>query len=229
MLGPEFDALREDIRANGLLTPIVLYEGRILDGGNRYKACIEAGVEPRFEEYGGSDPVHFVLSQNFHRRHLSPGQQAMVVALAQDWEKAQSYGGDRKTDQAVTSPLETVSDRRALSGVGDQTQRRADKLARTAPELAKKVIEGELSLPQALKRVEPKPEPLLPEGDESRLHTGNMSAYVAATQAKAAIRMISKKDPAALECIESIQRQLDKSRNLTKEWISENEHSTEIK
>ena len=144
----------------------------ILDGGNRYRACLEAGVEPQFVEYDGNDPAHFVLSSNFFRRHLTSGQQATVVALAQDWTRAQQRGGDRKSDQAATLPLDSVASRQSLSGAGDRTQRDADKLARTSPELAKKVVDGELTLPQALKKIAPEPEPErpreIPVGDEMR-------------------------------------------------------------
>jgi ParB-like chromosome segregation protein Spo0J len=45
--GEAFADLVEDIRANGLL-PTVLYEDKILDGRNRYRACQQAGVAPRF-------------------------------------------------------------------------------------------------------------------------------------------------------------------------------------
>ena len=65
---------------------------------------------------------------NLHRRHLTPGQQAMIVSIAQDWSKAQAHGGDRRSDQAVTLPLDqtqdTVSSRQAQSGASDKTQRK---------------------------------------------------------------------------------------------------------
>jgi ParB-like chromosome segregation protein Spo0J len=38
--------LAEDIRANGLLTPIVLSDMKVLDGRNRLLACKEVGVPP---------------------------------------------------------------------------------------------------------------------------------------------------------------------------------------
>lgn len=149
MVGGEFDALREDIRANGLRAPIVLHDGMILDGGNRYRACIEAGVTPEFTEFTGGNLASFVLSANLHRRHMREGQQAAIVASAQDWATAQSHGGNRRGDQAATLPLETIKQRAAESGASERTQRMADKVAKADPALAVRVGHGEVSLPKA--------------------------------------------------------------------------------
>ena len=45
--GVEFDALVEDIREHGLRVPITIFDGKVLDGRNRVRACDAAGVEPR--------------------------------------------------------------------------------------------------------------------------------------------------------------------------------------
>jgi ParB-like chromosome segregation protein Spo0J len=76
----EFAELVADIKANGVREPIVLYEGKILDGRHRYKAAQAAGVECPRKEYQGTDPIKYVLSLNLHRRHLHESQRAMVAA-----------------------------------------------------------------------------------------------------------------------------------------------------
>src|SRR6476620_5362229 len=71
--------LAEDIKANGLKEPIWRYEGKILDGRNRWRACLLAGIEPQFRTYTGSSPATFVLSLDLLRRHLTQSQKAAVA------------------------------------------------------------------------------------------------------------------------------------------------------
>lgn len=151
MSGGEFASLASDIKANGLRNPITLLDGMILDGGNRYRACLEAGIDPVFAQFEGGNIVSFVLSANLHRRHMSAGQQAAIVASAQDWAKAQTNGGDRSSRQDC--PLVTVADRAAQSGAHINTQKMADKVAKASPELAMQVAHGEKSLPQAVEEI----------------------------------------------------------------------------
>ncbi|MCV3209625.1 MT-A70 family methyltransferase [Mesorhizobium sp. YC-39] len=82
----EIALLADDICTNGLNHPIVLYEGKILDGRNRLAACEFGQLEPSFVDYAGDDPLGFVLSENLRRRHLTESQRAMVAAQIVDWE-----------------------------------------------------------------------------------------------------------------------------------------------
>lgn len=82
----EVHELADDIVTFGQRMPIVLLDGKILDGRNRYAACRFADVEPVVEDYAGDDPLNFVLSHNLHRRHLTESQRAMVAAKIVDWE-----------------------------------------------------------------------------------------------------------------------------------------------
>ena len=78
--GEEFDALVADIQASGLCEPVWLYEGQILDGRNRYRACQVLGLDCATRDYLGNDPLAFVLSMNLQRRHLDESQRAMIAA-----------------------------------------------------------------------------------------------------------------------------------------------------
>lgn len=71
--------LAKDIAENGLNDPIIRYEGKILDGRNRYLACEKAGLKPHYVEYEGNDPFQFVVSKNLYRRHLTESQRAMLA------------------------------------------------------------------------------------------------------------------------------------------------------
>jgi len=84
MEGAALAELAEDIKANGLLEPIELYEEKVLDGRNRLKACELAGVAPLFAtaSINGSSPIAFVISKNLHRRHLTQSQRAAAAAEA---------------------------------------------------------------------------------------------------------------------------------------------------
>lgn len=76
----DFAALMASIEKDGLLEPIRLFEGKILDGRSRYTACRAAKVEPFFVEVAPEDPIAAVLAWNLARRHLDASQKAMVAA-----------------------------------------------------------------------------------------------------------------------------------------------------
>jgi ParB-like nuclease domain len=79
----DLQALAEDIKTKGLTEPITLYQGKVLDGRNRYRACNLAEVELRpdqFTQYEGDDALGFVVSKNLRRRHLNESQRAAIAA-----------------------------------------------------------------------------------------------------------------------------------------------------
>src|SRR5438105_2537090 len=81
MQHPDFDALCGHIATHGLQEEIVLYEGQILDGRNRYLVCLAGGVAPRFRAYAGEcgSPLAFVVAKNVWR-HLTESQRALLAA-----------------------------------------------------------------------------------------------------------------------------------------------------
>src|SRR2546430_11330971 len=75
-------SLAADIQEHGLIEPVWTYEGQILDGRNRYRACKLAGVKPRYQEYEGDTPLQFVISKNIQRRDMTSWQRAFVALEA---------------------------------------------------------------------------------------------------------------------------------------------------
>jgi hypothetical protein len=83
MLGEdELQKLADDIRANGLLEPIVLYEGKVLDGRNRLQACKRAGVEPKFVmlvPYKEGQPIDGSIRIKIYQEHPGLGIEPKFV------------------------------------------------------------------------------------------------------------------------------------------------------
>lgn len=80
--GDDFDSLVADIKEHGLREKIWLYDGKVIDGRNRFLACQKAKVKPQYREFKGKDEgaLAFVISANVNRRHLTPQQRAMAAA-----------------------------------------------------------------------------------------------------------------------------------------------------
>ena len=139
--------LAEDIAANGLRRPITMIGDLILDGRNRYLACIQAKVKPRFRVYDGPDSpadlARYVISENLARRDLDPGQRALCSRRLVKWAT-----GDRKKNKK----------QEWLPSVAEADDSAADALmADGTPELVAAVDRGEipLSAAAALSKCEP--------------------------------------------------------------------------
>ena len=84
MDAPAFEGLKASIRRSGVLEPIVLYGGAILDGRHRYRAAMELGLRlgaTEFREFVGTEAEAeaYADAVNAHRRHLTAGQREARV------------------------------------------------------------------------------------------------------------------------------------------------------
>jgi ParB-like nuclease domain len=108
-----FDKLVDDIKKWGLLQPIIVYQDKILDGNNRYRACLQAKVKPRFIELveaSDASAQRYVVSANIHRRHLTAEQRREIIAKLLKADPAQS---DRQVADTAKVSHHTVGDVRA--------------------------------------------------------------------------------------------------------------------
>jgi ParB-like chromosome segregation protein Spo0J len=144
MEGQQLKDLVADIKAHGLREPIVTYQDKILDGRNRFLACMAAGIdECASVSYTGNDPLGYIVSLNLKRRHLDESQRAMIAArlatMAQGARTDLSPIGEKSQAQAAE-----------LLNVGKRSVERAKKVREHGtPELQAAVERGEVSVSAA--------------------------------------------------------------------------------
>jgi hypothetical protein len=150
---PELDQLSGDIGEHGLQMPIVLHEGRILEGRNRYRACQLAEAEPRFVQYEGNDSLAFAISMNLHGRHLTTGQRAAIA------EKIATMRQGERTDLEPSLKLDEVAAAKSLQEAAKEmhvsraTVAASRAIKTTDPELAAKVHAGRIKLQDAKREI----------------------------------------------------------------------------
>jgi hypothetical protein len=165
----------ELLKAHGQRETIWTYQGKIIDGRNRYRACTELGILPLTREWNGEGSlVEFVVSLNLHRRHLDSGQRATVAVdmlpllEAEAKHRQRASGGDKKKpatngNGAVTQKVEQApphrNDRTAaaqaakLLDTNRQYVAEANKLKETDPENFEKVKAGKVKLQKATQKI----------------------------------------------------------------------------
>ena len=181
-----FKELCESIKKTGLLDPIVIHGGQMLDGRNRERACKAVGVEPRYVEFGslGRDctPEEFILTRNLKRRDLTPDQRAAIAVegeerlRAEARERQRRAGGDKRSPESrrrIASVRSATSGRRAptvremlaiTAGISQRKITAAHNVRTHRPELLLGVRDGKITLGEAFKQT-----PAAPESSK-RLH-----------------------------------------------------------
>ena len=160
MTSEELYEMGRDILENGQIDPIVVYEGKILDGRNRFQACQRAGVEPRVEEYNGTDPLAYVISLNLKRRHLTESQKAMIASELATMERGQPEKKSANLRNTFVSQPEAAE----MLNVSTRSVQTAKKVAEMADEnVVQAVKEGKVSINAARTLAE------LPPLEQSRI------------------------------------------------------------
>lgn len=191
----DYRQLVADIKSNGLLHPITLYQGKILDGRNRYNACLETGTPITVKEWEGTyqEALNFVWCENFSRRHLSSDQRAACMVARQEivqqiqkettQEKSHRISEHRSgvTEEKIPpSEKEARSTRSKLAktaGTNSHYISDAQKIHREDPELFQKIHSGEKRLHQAIKEIN-EAERLRKNAERARLYKPEEAIHV---------------------------------------------------
>jgi ParB-like chromosome segregation protein Spo0J len=143
----ELAVLAADIKERGLQQPIVLLpDGMLLEGRNRLAACKKVRVRPEFVVYEGDDPWGYAIAANVHRRHLSAGQRAMVLAvyLVETGQRENGRFRPGALKGALSPDLENAPPSNRVSEAGFVLDH--------APDLAEPVLAGALALAAAYRQ-----------------------------------------------------------------------------
>ncbi len=192
--------LTDDIKAKGLILPIMLWHEQILDGRNRLLACESAKVQPRFEIYSDDrSPTEYVITINTKRRHLTAGQLAMIGKEAEKLfaieakERQKKLALAREADKRGEPEPERIPEldkgearqkAAAALGVNPHYITDAKKIADESPELAEQVAKGEKTIPKALKEIKDQKEKEKPITKRYKPADGLMYADMAVCQLK---------------------------------------------
>lgn len=152
--GEAFTELVENIRQFGLREPIVMTsDGKLLDGRNRYRACLQAGKEPRYQTFRGpGNALQYVISANLHRRHLTTSQRSMIAANIAKLE--QGARTDLRQNCRMSQDEAAVSLR-----VSPRNVRSAKKVKETGtPELVEAVRDGIVTVGAAVEAADLPPD-----------------------------------------------------------------------
>ncbi|SIQ98766.1 hypothetical protein [Aquipseudomonas alcaligenes] len=148
--GEDFALMAKDMEANGQREPIVLFEGKILDGRNRYRICRELEIEPITVQYEGDDPLGLVLSLNMHRRQLTVAQRAIVAAELVRRKREQESNRGAESEVEAPSTLPGVDETAKALGISPRSVSAALRVFKDgAEELCEAVKRGEIRVSAA--------------------------------------------------------------------------------
>jgi ParB-like nuclease family protein len=144
MSDQDLDVLAKDIQANGLLEPITISAGMILDGRNRYLACKKAGRKFDDKDFvelpTRLDPLTFVISKNINRRHWTAEQKReaikKLVAQNPNMSSRAIAAVGHVSHNTVEKIRQEIAEEQKATGQSDQlTEKRVGKdgKARKAP------------------------------------------------------------------------------------------------
>lgn len=140
--GREFDRLVESIKNRGLRRKIRTYNGLVIDGKNRQRACVAAGLAPEYVEWvppeGCTDKKEiewelavYIEDENGNRRHLSATERAF---LAVDRIKQDGFTIPEAAKEIEVSPRMVDMAKRVTERGSEEVIRAARKGEVSAPD-----------------------------------------------------------------------------------------------
>jgi 16S rRNA G966 N2-methylase RsmD len=172
----ELESLARDIEKNGLQNPVLILDGKVLDGRNRLLACAKVSKEPRLQKWheNGVSALAFVIAQNLERRHITPDQKAALAAellprFAKEARARQKDAGkhgwkggrgNKKKEPSAQKYAKgsgkSAARAASLFGVSTRYVEKAVALEKTRPGTLKRIKRGQITLRKADREINSK-------------------------------------------------------------------------
>lgn len=160
----EFRQLEENVLQDGIRDPLVVWNGILVDGHNRYEIAKKHGlpfetVQKEFSDE--SEAIHWIILNQFGRRNLSAYDRSILALKLKPVIQAEAkknrathtfegYQLRQNSDKAVDTKKELAK----VAGVSHDTIAKVEKIERDAPEELKEAVKtGEKSINQAYKEI----------------------------------------------------------------------------
>ena len=151
----EFAQLESNILRDGIREPLVIWNGTLLDGHNRFKIAQKHALDFRTTELSfadRNDAIIWIIKNQFGRRNLSAYDRSVLAlklkpAIAAKAKARQVEAGGAIPQKSAKPPIETRQELATVAGVSHDTIAKVEKInAEAPPEIIAALRAGSLSI-----------------------------------------------------------------------------------
>ena len=160
----ELRQLEQNILRDGCRDPLVVWNGVLIDGHNRYEICTRNGLPLETVEmvfYDRSHAIEWIIRNQFGRRNLQTYIRTKLALVLEETiaQRATEKDRERKTtfqksEKSNLPPVNATKELAAIAGVSHDTVAKVKKIeAKATPQVKAKLASGEISINQAHKDI----------------------------------------------------------------------------
>ena len=148
----EYDGLRDSLLNEGCRDALVVWDGVLVDGHNRYEICEKHGIPydvVEMEFANRNDAIVWIIKNQFGRRNLPAYERARLAlrlkpVIAEKAKERQNLG--LKSDEGGRTDVAIAK----VAGLGHDTIAKVEKIEAVAtPEVKEQLRKGDMSINQA--------------------------------------------------------------------------------
>ena len=159
----EFKQLEENLLRDGIRDPLVVWNGILIDGHNRFEIAQKHGLEFVTTELQFADrneALHWIITNQLGRRNLSAYDRSILAlklkpVIAAKAKEKQIESGGAVPQKSAKPPIETRAEIAKAAGVSHDTIAKVEKIeAQASPEIKAALRTGDMSINAAYNKVQ---------------------------------------------------------------------------